>query len=69
MTVRFSYIVACSTCGRTTKMAYEVALDACVRVQVPKGWDFSGGQVACVRCQRQWEHEAREAEGAHHESH
>lgn len=56
--IRFSYIVACSTCGRTTKMVYAAEIDACVRLQVPRGWDASGGEVACARCLRKSDLEA-----------
>lgn len=58
--VKFSYVVACSTCGRTTRMVYSVPLDTCVRLTVPRTWDSSGGEVACGRCLRQWEKAAQE---------
>lgn len=60
--VRFSYIVACSTCGRTTKMVYAAELSACIKLRVPRTWDYSGGEIACARCLRQWEREAAVAD-------
>ena len=62
--VRFSYIVACSTCGRTTRMVYVAPLKTCVKLAVPRTWDHSGGEIACSRCLKTWTLEAALAEDA-----